>query len=430
MWFVAAVAIACAAWWLFRPTPIERTSGSFEQDAYVWQRRWDDPVLTAIDQHAGAFRRVVPLVTEIEWSDGRPRVVEVPVDFAALVGERQANGEAVQVGAALRIGPYAGPFAGDDAVGRQLCDVARSIVVRAADQGVTLAELQIDFDAASSKLAGYREWVVAITEAVSPTPVVITTLPTWMSHSGFGQLVAAADAFVLQVHSIERPRGPDEDLTLCNAARTRVWVDQAAGFGRPFRVALPTYGYLVAFDAAGEYIGLSADGDAPDWPADATVRRVDADPAAMASLIDAWTASRPMLMEGVIWYRLPVRTDTLNWRWPTLVAAMEGRVPVGRAAGVVRTVEPGLVEVDLTNTGDGDAPARQRVHLSWTDSRFITGDGAMGYVLERDGHHAAWLQPRATELGLRRIGPGNTRTIGWLRFDRDTEVTVEIQNAE
>jgi hypothetical protein len=29
----------------------------------------------------------------------------------------------------------------------------------------------------------------------------------------------------------------------------------------------------------------------------------------------------------IIWYRVPIATDTRNWRWPTLSAVMSGRLP-------------------------------------------------------------------------------------------------------
>ena len=68
-----------------------------------------------------------------------------------------------------------------------------------------MAELQIDFDAAESKLAGYREWLVALRSRVGTTRLVFTALPAWLRHEEFRALAQAADGFVLQVHSLERP---------------------------------------------------------------------------------------------------------------------------------------------------------------------------------------------------------------------------------
>jgi hypothetical protein len=42
-------------------------------------------------------------------------------------------------------------------------------------------ELQIDFDCAESKLDGYQVWVEAIKYKISPVPVTITALPSWLN---------------------------------------------------------------------------------------------------------------------------------------------------------------------------------------------------------------------------------------------------------
>ena len=78
------------------------------------------------------------------------------------------------------------------------------------------------------------------------------------------------------------------------------------------------YGYLIAFDAQGKFIGLSAEGPAAAWPEDVRTREVRAEPAAMVELVREWTARRPEAMLGVIWYRLPVEGERLNWPWRTL----------------------------------------------------------------------------------------------------------------
>ena len=35
-------------------------------------------------------------------------------------------------------------------------------------------------------------------------------------------------------------------------------------------------------------------------------------------------------MRELLWYRVPVSRDSLNWSWPTLAAVMAGRAPVHR----------------------------------------------------------------------------------------------------
>ena len=64
---------------------------------------------------------------------------------------------------------------------------------------------------------------------------------------------------MLQVHSLERPKNFDAPFTLCDANAARRAVTWAAKIGVPFRVTLPTYGYLVAFAPGGQFVGLSAE---------------------------------------------------------------------------------------------------------------------------------------------------------------------------
>src|SRR5260370_34547670 len=112
----------------------------------------------------------------------------------------------------------------------------------------------------------------------------ITTLAGWLNQPGFRALIAASDGYVLQVHSVEEPGSYDAPFTLCDPKTALAAVEKASSFGIPFRVALPTYGYLVAFAANGRFVGLSAEGPAKSWPADAKLREERSDPVAMGTL--------------------------------------------------------------------------------------------------------------------------------------------------
>ena len=387
------------------------------QSAYVWQRQWNPALVASLNQAATNLSGVCVLAAEIGWERKQPVVVRVPVDYAAL------KRLPCPVGLALRIGAFAGPFAEDDEAAKVILGLAAALLREAKAREVSVRELQIDFDAAESKLAGYRVWVEALRRRIAPVPVVITTLPSWLNSPAFAPLVQAADAFVLQVHSFERPADLRAPFTLCEPAAARHAVERAGLLGRPFQVALPTYGYLVAFDAAGKFVGLSAEGPVKTWPANVRLREVRTDPAAMAELVRHWSGTRPATLTGVIWYRLPTERDALNWRWPTLAAVMQGRAPQAKLTAELRRPEAGLVEVELTNTGEADHAGPVAVVLRWPAGALLASDALGGFG--KVDATARSLQLRAQGQSLR-LAPGERRAVGWLRFKDHADVEVQI----
>ena len=387
------------------------------QSAYVWQRQWNPALLSAVNRAGSNFASLCVLAAEIGWERKQPVVVRVPVDHATLKALPRP------VGLALRIGAFAGPFVAEDEPARVITGLAESLLREAKAHQVAVSELQIDFDAAESKLAGYRVWVEAIRRRVAPVPVVITTLPSWLDSPAFAPLVQAADAFVLQVHSFERPADLRMPFELCVPAQARRAVERAGRLGRPFQVALPTYGYLVAFDAAGKFVGLSAEGPIKTWPAKVQVREVRTDPAAMAELVCHWSGARPATLTGIIWYRLPTDRDVLNWHWPTLAAVMQGRTPQARLIANLRRTEAGLVEVELSNVGDADYAGPVGVRLTWPAAGLLASDALGGF--NKVDATARSLQLRAQSQSLW-LSPGERRTIGWLRFKDHADVEVQI----
>jgi hypothetical protein len=192
----------------------------------------------------------------------------------------------------------------------------------------------------------------------------------------------------------------------------------------PFRVALPTYGYIIAFDQGGKFVGLSAEGPNKAWPQDVQLREVRTDPTEMARLVQTWTTNHPVVMRGIIWYRLPVTVDNLNWRWPTLAAIVAGREPRESFHADARRVEAGLVEISLVNDGELDISSRLAVEVRWSDARLVAGDGLRDFELAEQNVSAARFQNQSSQY---RLPAGEKQTVGWLRFDQDREVQLEVK---
>lgn len=443
---LAAIVAALVAAFFF-PRSGSSVSGPVRHEVYVWQRAWTQSVRDAVALHGTNFAEIVPLKAEISWKDNKPQLTRVAVDYAALAATRRP------VGVALRIGPFAGPFvrssfdrtngqrndfkatepanAADAALHTQgesvtdfICNTAASIVAEARSKYIELSELQIDFDCAESKLDGYRIWIEAIQHRVAPLPVTITALPSWLDSRAFLRLAGIATNYVLQVHSVARPKSFEAPFTLCDPRAARRAVRRAGRIGVPFRVALPTYGYMMAFDSTGTFLGLSAEGPRPNWPAKAQLREVSSNPIELSALVREWTASRPEAMRGVIWYRLPVIADKFNWSWRTLGAIVDARVPQERVRVAARRVEPGLVEISFANEGDRDIFSRLAVEVRWSNARLVAGDALRDFMLTETGVSVAVFQSKTNSI---RLPAGDTRKIGWLRFDRDCEVQCALK---
>lgn len=406
---------------------IARVSGPLPQEAYVWQRAWTAEVKDAVRREGQSFKGLVALGAEINWHAGRAEVVRVPVDYSLLAFSTCSPA------VALRIGPYHGPFAADDSPARLICDTAATLTADAAASHAPLRELQLDFDCPTSKLEGYRLWAEAIRRRIAPVHLTITVLPTWLKSRGFAALAHSTDGFILQVHSLDRPAHFDAFVALCDTAAARRAVDEAALLGVPFRVALPTYGYLAAFDASGAFLGLSAEGIRQSWPSGVRLREVNSDPAAMASLIRLWQADRPTTMCGIIWYRLPCDADDRNWRWPTLRSVMAGRDPAPQVEASVRHEQARLWEVDLRNSGDAEAVLNQSVEITWRGSPSIAADALAGFECADNSDCTTAASSDQQSLTIcqlsgttPRLSPGEHRVIGWLRLQEETEVQAHV----
>jgi hypothetical protein len=284
----------------------------------------------------------------------------------------------------------------------------------------------VDFDCAEANLAAYGEWLAALRGACGKTPLVFTALPVWLRHEAeFIALAKAADGFVLQVHSLEKPTSPSVPFTLCEPERALAWARQAgvlaaqAGSGITFRVALPTYGYELGFDAAGKFIGIAAESPR-DWPQGTQLRTVRTDASAMAALAAQLASAKIERATGVIWFRLPVAGDRLVWDAVTFDAVVSAKPLVSRLVAEVRTAGTGLVEIVVRNRGQTTLPLPPEVRVSWLAGQGpVASDGLRGYTFAAPAPEGAVLRAPAASVASGRIAlaPGRECVIGWLRFN-------------
>ena len=386
-----AIVLSSAILLDWRRTP--RAAGQLSHEFYVWQRAWTSPVVNAVNDTPPTVSGLAPLAAEVTWRNGRAEVAWPQIDFAAL-RRRECH-----VSAVMRIAECQ-PGRPDE-----VCAIARQIAHRFTAELPSLAELQVDFDCAQSQLAGYRGWLAALRAAVAPLPVRPTVLPSWLSATSFSELARESGGYILQVHATHRPRVDAPETALCDMRQAHEWVERAGKIGVPFRVALPTYTYVVAFAPDGNVLGIVAEGESPVWPEGTTLRAFRPDAAQIAALIAGWEKDRPAALRSVIWYRLPVSSDTLNWSWATLNAVLAGRAP----RSDLRVEQTGVSPVDVTlfNAGEAEEAFPRELHVEADH-----GDAIGGY--ETEARRGEVVFQRTPGLEIARIRPGARHAIGWV----------------
>ena len=386
------------------------------QRAYLWQRDWTPAVADALAEIGSRMDGVVVLGTEILWNAEGPEARAASVDWAAL---RRAKGSRA---VALRIAPWVGPFALNDAKADFIAGVAHSLADKAEAAGVQLDEFQIDFDCGQKNLAGYRLWLRRLLAVVKPpTRLVMTTLPAWLEEKEFRSLVGEVDGYVLQVHSVPTMRESGREA-LFEPALARKWVAQAAKLGRPFSVSLPTYRCVAGYDGAGKLLGVYMDSVPPKWPAGTTTLEFSADADVIADIVREWQTARPREMQELIWYRAPVASDVRNWRWPTLAAVMAGRRPRRE----LQVAQDGTNPVDLSfvNAGEAEQPLASIVTATWRGGMLEAADALEGWSVVAEKERARFIPSLPSRA---RLAPGARRSIGWLRFREPTTIEIGVE---
>lgn len=383
--------------------------------AYVWQRVWSPALCRSVEAHAGEFAALDVFAAEIGFQPNDTVVYAEP-QWDSLHQSARA------VALVIRIGSPRGRFTENSTETNKVVAVCRRTVENATKHGVAVAELQIDYDAATSRLKDYTQLLRVLRRELGSTRIVITALPTWLDSPVFRELVGIADGYVLQVHSLTKPTSFDQTGSLCASGQSIRWIHAAETIGRPFRVALPTYGYRAAFASSGSFVGLQAEGPARVWPVGTRLRELWAEPAEVVRIVNTTVLERPAHCEGLSWFRLPSDEDELAWRWPTLCEVMQGRIPIAKLQVTAERNRDGAYDLVLRNTGTGRGIAGA-VRLRWSHAKLIASDMINGWQMSRENDGAVVLRPPGEGTSAL-LQPEETARIGWLRFDAEVEIST------
>jgi hypothetical protein len=382
---------------------------------YVWQRVWRAEVSEAV--RSAKFAALHVLAAEARIKDGKLEIIKIEPDWRAL----EASG--AQIGAVLRVHASVGKSGWSGALVEELRALCTGTIARFRSSGARLAELQLDYDCAESRLADYAR---LLGELQTDIPICITALPAWLRHDSVRPLLARSPGYVLQVHSLHLPK--DGGLTgLMDMDETRQAVGRAVQIGVPFRVALPTYSCVVEFADDGRVRDVHAE----DMPAGLAISGrkyavLDSDAYALSALAAEWQAHAPELMQALIWYRLPVSTDRLNWPPGLLPKVARGETLKRGWTGSARQAAEGHHEIVLRQDGEAPDDLPRELLVSWKGVEVEGCDGLRGYKIQghTPGRMGLWLE-KPERFG--RVRPGEEIVVGWLRLPAGSGDDVAVK---
>jgi hypothetical protein len=342
---IGCILFVCALFTSCRLQPQLFGNTPLPQRGYLWQRNWTPAVTAAVTEADRHMDGVIVLGSEIQWTGGKPTPIRAKLSWETLKTLKKS------VALALRIDPYPGPFLEHNLAATSVLNEAARLIHEVHEHQLNLSELQLDFDCPQKKLAGYEIWVRLVRAAIRPVKLILTVLPVWLDEPDFADLIRESDGYVLQVHSVPTGHQIGHDV-ICDPALARSWVTKAAKLDRPFHVALPTYRCTAGYGPAGNLLGVAMDSVTPVFPPGTRLLEFDSDADALARLVNDWHTARPACFKGIIWYRVPVSSDRQNWRWPTMIAVMQGRTPLHRLEVSGQGDNP--VDLSISNNGESD----------------------------------------------------------------------------
>ena len=183
-------------------------SGSLPQQAYVWQRVWNDPVREAILGASLDVSGLVVLGAEVQWTREGFKKYPVGFDGAAL---RQAG---VPVGLAIRVHEAKAGLGAEQA--RAVAAQIEEALERAARASLPVNEVQVDLDCPASRLDGYRRWLPSLRGATGGARLTFTALPSY----GY-RLALGADRKLAGIAAEGVPPWPEE-VEVRRVASTRL----------------------------------------------------------------------------------------------------------------------------------------------------------------------------------------------------------------
>lgn len=405
-------------WRCAAPPPQPPTPFAWENTLYVWQRQWTDQMKRALAKSGDHCDGYWILSSETRYEAPLFEHTLARPDWAMLGKSGQPVTLTMRMGLSCKAALESRE--GREKAGDGLMEIVKAHREEATKAGVTIAGIQLDYDCPSARLKDYGLFLEELAERLTEkTALSITALPTWLRYRAFKGLLALLDYVVLQVHHLEKPNTVADVGPLWEVEKAAAWAGRMNQFGRPFYLALPTYGYRLLFDEEERFLGLTAENGLPAFlPVAYKTQTVMARPEPLAKWVKALKTSPPAWCKGLAWFRHPVESDQLNWPWETLEAVMAGRIPRHGIEVEFRNISEGLFEIWLYNGGERRYWRPLRYQLKWPGRYVEAGHQMPEYATVQQSAEGLILAGPAPDPGVSRLAawfrlsPGSTPLSG------------------
>lgn len=356
------------------------------QDVYIWQKKWGDSLKPAIEQSSPYIKNWRFLAGEYE-PDGR--IIYPSVQFKWL---QQSHLPLTAVYRFDRLRPLP-----------SVTEILSLIQNSPAYQQYHIKNIELDLDWPTSKLRGYISLLKLLKDKLpKDIHLNITMIPDWLRSPVFTELSAQIPYPVLQVHSVDDPQ-----TGLFTPEKAVEYIHKMNRLSRhPFYVALPTYGLKIQTSTTGRIYAIEGENN---YQTGSSGKELYSDPQQVRKLIQELQKNTPFLLQGIVWFRLPVDNDQRNWSQKTWIA-MINHQPLQGQIRIKEIPDPenaGVIKLMVINQGNIALTLPKTIPL-----RCKLGDGFFPYQLTTD--------PQGKyELSLiKQTAPLNTHQhhiVGWMR---------------
>lgn len=365
----------------------------WDQQAYIWQRIWTPEHREALSQSHKLFSGLRILGLQLNSGDGLHKIA---VDTQMLKQDGRPVWLVVRLDGQLQHIDHALVY-----------NSLLSQLQQWQQAGLSVRGVEIDYDAPSSKLLDYQRFIQLLRTKLSQNlQLSVTALPTWIDSPDLPALLQQVDISVLQVHAVLSP-----EKGLFDPGHAAGWIERYSRLtAKPFYVALPAYGMgLAGYDGSNPLV----ESEAPVNIA-GQMQELSVEPQKMADFLSQLKQRSPTLLQGLVWFRLPLESDRRAWSMATL-KAVTLQQPLSAQWSVDVQLQPAqsaqansLYNLVLRNTGQTDGVFPQEIILP--EGQCQIGDAVGNYQLNPNNQPLRFIRTHSQQLRA-----GQSQAFGWAR---------------